>query len=172
MPDGNLPWVVTETRYVLAARCSSFSLIRRLPDLLYPCLDGGPVKVRRLRYGRLRQLGRRMAKVHGRHRSVGRQGSHVGARIHPSPSRSGLTDFLHTLQLEGKRNVLSSSMRFLTFVWLQNWLYRSDDFMMSQKLEQLMCIRNQLDQIEIISWNDVSLQIRQCAINGLILSPA
>lgn len=28
--------------------------------------------------------------------------------------------------------------------------------MMSQKLEQLLCIRNQLDQIEIISWNDVS----------------
>jgi hypothetical protein len=38
----------------------------------------------------------------------------------------------------------------------QNWLYRSDDFMMSQKLEQLLCMRNQIDQIEIISWNDVS----------------
>jgi hypothetical protein len=28
--------------------------------------------------------------------------------------------------------------------------------MMSQKLEQLLCMRNQIDQIEIISWNDVS----------------
>lgn len=27
---------------------------------------------------------------------------------------------------------------------------------MSQKLEQLLCMRNQIDQIEIISWNDVS----------------
>lgn len=38
---------------------------------------------------------------------------------------------------------------------------------MSQKLEQLLCIRNQLDQIEIISWNDVSAKLLLYAFSSL-----
>ncbi|KAI5450005.1 hypothetical protein NCC49_003767 [Naganishia albida] len=53
-----------------------------------------------------------------------------------------------------RRLVAAVSPIFFTHFSWKNWLYRSDDFMMSQKLEQLLCIRNQLDQIEIISWND------------------
>ncbi|KAJ9098056.1 hypothetical protein QFC19_006491 [Naganishia cerealis] len=53
-----------------------------------------------------------------------------------------------------KRLMATVSPLFFTHFPWKNWLYRSDDFMMSQKLEQLLCMRNQLDQIEIISWND------------------
>ncbi|KAJ9116226.1 hypothetical protein QFC24_006817 [Naganishia onofrii] len=53
-----------------------------------------------------------------------------------------------------RRLVATVSPLFYTHFSYKNWLYRSDDFMMSQKLEQLLCMRNQIDQIEIISWND------------------
>lgn len=99
-----------------------------------------------------------MAQVYRRHRFGGRQDCHVGPRFFPTPGCSSVAHLLHPLQLEGKRRrlLLLSRTVILTFRRSQNWLYRSDDFMMSQKLEQLLCIRNQLDQIEIISWNDVS----------------
>ncbi|KAJ9121473.1 hypothetical protein QFC22_002089 [Naganishia vaughanmartiniae] len=59
------------------------------------------------------------------------------------------------LSLLGTRRLVAtvSPLFYTHFPW-KNWLYRSDDFMMSQKLEQLLCMRNQIDQIEIISWND------------------
>ncbi|KAJ9095960.1 hypothetical protein QFC21_005322 [Naganishia friedmannii] len=66
-----------------------------------------------------------------------------------------MADDKYAMTLLGTRRLIAtvSPLFFTHFPW-KNWLFRSDDFMMSQKLEQLLCLRNQIDQIEIISWND------------------
>ncbi|GHJ87956.1 hypothetical protein NliqN6_4358 [Naganishia liquefaciens] len=78
-----------------------------------------------------------------------------GAAWPSSTSDIDMADDKYTMSKLGTRKLIAtvSPIFFTHFSW-KNWLYRSDDFMMSQKLEQLLCMRNQIDQIEIISWND------------------
>lgn len=46
-----------------------------------------------------------------------------------------------------------SPMFFSHFPW-KNWQYRGDNFLYSQRWEMLLGMRDQIDQVEIISWND------------------
>lgn len=36
----------------------------------------------------------------------------------------------------------------------KNWIYRSDDWLLATRMEQIIAMRNKVDMVEIISWND------------------
>lgn len=38
--------------------------------------------------------------------------------------------------------------------WNKNWIYRSDDWLLATRFEQLIALRGKLDLVELISWND------------------
>ncbi|WWC90609.1 uncharacterized protein L201_005545 [Kwoniella dendrophila CBS 6074] len=38
--------------------------------------------------------------------------------------------------------------------WNKNWIYRSDDWLLARRMEQIISQRNQFNLAEIISWND------------------
>lgn len=37
--------------------------------------------------------------------------------------------------------------------WDKNWIYRSDDWLLATRFEQMISLRDKLDMIEIVSWN-------------------
>lgn len=36
----------------------------------------------------------------------------------------------------------------------KNWIYRGDDWLLARRMEQVIAMRNKVDMVEIISWND------------------
>ncbi|KLO15086.1 glycoside hydrolase [Schizopora paradoxa] len=60
--------------------------------------------------------------------------------------------------MRGRRYMASVSPWFFTHYgedsWNKNWIYRSDDWLYVRRWEQLVSLRNSIDIVQIISWND------------------
>ncbi|KAE9408722.1 glycoside hydrolase family 71 protein [Gymnopus androsaceus JB14] len=53
--------------------------------------------------------------------------------------------------------VLETDMNHITKpqrTWNKNWIYRGDDWLFVRRWEQLIAMRDQIDIVQIISWND------------------
>lgn len=169
MPDGNLLWVVTGTRYVLRSYSVSFDSSGPLQTYFIPAWTEDPS-----RFGGYDMDGfvnwdagwpKSTGDIDLTADKAAMSALGSARRLVAAVSPIFFTHFSWKVSMSVMLAVSCES----DLGFFQNWLYRSDDFMMSQKLEQLLCIRNQLDQIEIISWNDVSA-IEQCIINVLIFA--
>lgn len=60
--------------------------------------------------------------------------------------------------LGGKSYMAGISPFFFTYYgkdsWNKNWIYRSDDWLLATRCEQLLSIRNKFDHLQFVSWND------------------
>jgi glucan endo-1,3-alpha-glucosidase len=54
------------------------------------------------------------------------------------------------------RYVATVSPGFFTHFAYKNFIWRGDNWLYAERWEQLIAMRQQIDQVEIISWNDVS----------------
>ncbi|KAH8103478.1 glycoside hydrolase family 71 protein [Cristinia sonorae] len=89
-----------------------------------------------------------------------------GWPIHLTPSspRSEISqpkldsDTPHLHHLGGKTYMAAVSPWFFTHYgkdsWNKNWIYRGDDHLLVRRWVHLMSIRNQVDIVQVISWND------------------
>ncbi|KAI0352048.1 glycoside hydrolase family 71 protein [Trametes cingulata] len=68
------------------------------------------------------------------------------------------TDRHHIHHLGGRTFMAAVSPWFFTHYgldsWNKNWIYRSDDWLYVRRWEQLIASRDQIDIVQIISWND------------------
>lgn len=55
---------------------------------------------------------------------------------------------------------------FFTHFGYKNWVHRSDDFLLSQRWEMLLSVRDKISQVEIVSWNDYGESHYINVING------
>ncbi|KAH8115173.1 glycoside hydrolase family 71 protein [Phellopilus nigrolimitatus] len=69
-----------------------------------------------------------------------------------------LSDQEYLRNLDGKSYMASVSPWFFTHYgkdsWNKNWIYRADDWLFVRRWEQLVSMRNQVDIVQVISWND------------------
>lgn len=60
--------------------------------------------------------------------------------------------------LGGRGYMAGISPFFFTYYgpnsWNKNWIYRSDDWLLATRWEQLLTIRNRFDHLQFVSWND------------------
>lgn len=60
--------------------------------------------------------------------------------------------------LGSRKYMASLSPFFFTYYgpnsWNKNWIYRSDNWLLATRFEQLISIRSKIDMIELITWND------------------
>ncbi|KZT03908.1 glycoside hydrolase family 71 protein [Laetiporus sulphureus 93-53] len=68
------------------------------------------------------------------------------------------TDHNHIRQLGGRTFMAAVSPWFFTHYgpdsWNKNWIYRGDDWLYVRRWEQLVAMRDNVDIVQIISWND------------------
>ncbi|KZT21111.1 glycoside hydrolase family 71 protein [Neolentinus lepideus HHB14362 ss-1] len=68
------------------------------------------------------------------------------------------TDSHHIRHLSGKTFMAAISPWFFTHYgaasWNKNWIYRGDDWLLVRRWEQLVVARDNVDIVQIISWND------------------
>ncbi|KAJ4483776.1 glycoside hydrolase family 71 protein [Lentinula aciculospora] len=68
------------------------------------------------------------------------------------------TDDEHIRNLDGRTFMSAVSPWFFTHYgsdsWNKNWIYRGDDWLFVRRWEQLIAMRDQVDIVQIISWND------------------
>ncbi|OCF75909.1 hypothetical protein I204_03206 [Kwoniella mangroviensis CBS 8886] len=66
------------------------------------------------------------------------------------------TSYMSALSTQGY--MASVSPAFFTYYspssYNKNWIYRSDDWLLARRMEQIISMRNTFDLAEIISWND------------------
>lgn len=72
------------------------------------------------------------------------------------PSLERDRDYLHALKDKGLMAGISPF--FFTYYgansWNKNWIYRSDDWLLATRWEQLFILRDKIDHMEFVSWND------------------
>ncbi|KAF9467374.1 glycoside hydrolase family 71 protein [Collybia nuda] len=68
------------------------------------------------------------------------------------------TDQYHLKNLHGRTFMAAVSPWFFTHYgpdsWNKNWIYRGDDWLFVRRWEQLIEMRDQIDFVQVISWND------------------
>lgn len=68
------------------------------------------------------------------------------------------SDSHHLRNLAGKTYMAAVSPWFFTHYgedsWNKNWIYRGDDWLFVRRWEQLMAMRDKVDIVQVISWND------------------
>ncbi|OBZ69458.1 Glucan endo-1,3-alpha-glucosidase agn1 [Grifola frondosa] len=68
------------------------------------------------------------------------------------------TDYHHLHHLGGRTFMAAVSPWFFTHYgidsWNKNWVYRGDDWLFVRRWEQLIAMRERVDIVQIISWND------------------
>ncbi|KAJ7099494.1 glycoside hydrolase family 71 protein [Mycena belliarum] len=68
------------------------------------------------------------------------------------------TDRHHINNLGGRTFMAAVSPWFFTHYgpdsWNKNWIYRGDDWLFARRWEQLIALRNYIDIVQVISWND------------------
>ncbi|KAI8978240.1 glycoside hydrolase family 71 protein [Trametes punicea] len=68
------------------------------------------------------------------------------------------TDKHHIHHLGGRTFMAAVSPWFFTHYgsdsWNKNWIYRGDDWLFVRRWEQLIAMRDQVDIVQVISWND------------------
>ncbi|KAF8910820.1 glycosyl hydrolase family 71-domain-containing protein [Mucidula mucida] len=74
------------------------------------------------------------------------------------PLHSTRIDDHHLRHLGGKTFMAAVSPWFFTHygpdTWNKNWVYRGDDWLFVRRWEQLIARRNDIDIVQVISWND------------------
>ncbi|KAL1744819.1 glycoside hydrolase family 71 protein [Schizophyllum fasciatum] len=68
------------------------------------------------------------------------------------------SDVHHLRHLEGKLYMAAVSPWFFTHYgkdsWDKNWIYRGDDWLYVRRWEQILAMRDRIDIVQVISWND------------------
>ncbi|KAI0753394.1 glycoside hydrolase family 71 protein [Daedaleopsis nitida] len=68
------------------------------------------------------------------------------------------TDRHHIHHLDGRTFMAAVSPWFFTHYgpesWNKNWIYRGDDWLFVRRWEQIIAMRDQIDIVQIVSWND------------------
>ncbi|KAJ6631487.1 glycoside hydrolase [Mycena sp. CBHHK59/15] len=68
------------------------------------------------------------------------------------------TDRHHIQRLDGRTFMAAVSPWFFTHYgpdsWNKNWIYRGDDWLFVRRWEQLIAMREHIDIVQVISWND------------------
>jgi len=62
--------------------------------------------------------------------------------------------FIGLLSQTGKKYVPTISPLFASHMSYKNFIWRGDNWLLAQKFEQLISIRDKVDQVELVSWND------------------
>jgi glucan endo-1,3-alpha-glucosidase len=73
------------------------------------------------------------------------------------------SDVTYQNALAGKTYMPAISPAFFTYYgpnsWNKDWIYRSDDWLLATRLEQIVQMRSQVDFAEIISWNGMMILV-------------